>query len=166
MLSLDSRDLFGDNIHSVIPKEWEESFLRRKTMNKFDEDWERVTKRTTQETSPSADNLKDDKKNTQGKGPIIIVVISVLALLAVFVTVGILIFQKKSPSKGSVTAGKEKYYFRAGEKYLEVYDGKEFTPIFLKGVNLGVGKPWYYPGEFAITKEEYTKWCSSYSFNF
>lgn len=127
-------------------------------MNKYDEDWERITKETTQESSATADTGDNENRNKKGKGLVIVLVIAALALLAVFVTVGVLVFQKTSGVKGTGPAGKEKYYFRAGEKYLEVYDGKEFTPVFLKGVNLGVGKPWYYPGEFAITKEEYSKW--------
>lgn len=50
------------------------------------------------------------------------------------------------------------YYFKAEGKYLSVYNGTEFEDIYLKGVNLGLGKPGYFPGETAITKEEYARW--------
>lgn len=50
------------------------------------------------------------------------------------------------------------YYFRAQGKYLSVYNGSDFEDIYIKGVNLGLGKPGYFPGEAAITKEEYARW--------
>lgn len=50
------------------------------------------------------------------------------------------------------------YYFKAQGKYLSVYNGSEFEDIYIKGVNLGLGKPGYFPGEAAITKEEYARW--------
>ncbi|MBR1471855.1 MAG: family 2 glycosyl transferase [Lachnospiraceae bacterium] len=50
------------------------------------------------------------------------------------------------------------YGFRAGEKYLEVYDGEAFRPVYLKGVNIGSGVPGHFPGELAITKETYARW--------
>ena len=39
-----------------------------------------------------------------------------------------------------------------------VYSHGEWDKKFLKGVNLGAAKPGCYPGELAITKEEYLRW--------
>lgn len=50
------------------------------------------------------------------------------------------------------------YYSRTGENYIEIYNGEEFVPVFMKGVNMGVGKPGHFPGELAISKEEYLHW--------
>lgn len=50
------------------------------------------------------------------------------------------------------------YYFKTQGKYLAVYNGTDFEDIYLKGVNMGLGKPGYFPGEAAITKEEYARW--------
>ncbi len=51
------------------------------------------------------------------------------------------------------------YSFRTQEKTFQIYgeDGtwKDITPI---GVNIGAGKPGAFPGEFAITKDEYMRW--------
>ncbi len=55
------------------------------------------------------------------------------------------------------------YYFRAQGKYLGVYNGTDFEDIYLKGVNMGLGKPGYFPGETAITKEEYARWFQQIS---
>ncbi|MCM1183384.1 MAG: family 2 glycosyl transferase [Roseburia sp.] len=51
-----------------------------------------------------------------------------------------------------------RYYFKAQGKYLSVYNGTEFEDIYVKGVNLGLGKPGYFPGETAISEEEYARW--------
>lgn len=45
----------------------------------------------------------------------------------------------------------------ADNKYSVLQDG-EWTPITIKGINIGMGKPGYYPGEAAITEEEYYRW--------
>lgn len=46
-----------------------------------------------------------------------------------------------------------------GEQYLQLFD-KNKTPydILLKGVNMGIAKPGYFPGETAISKDEYRRW--------
>jgi hypothetical protein len=51
-----------------------------------------------------------------------------------------------------------KYYFKASDKSLKFYNGKSFESIYIKGVNMGLGKPGYFPGEAAITEEEYARW--------
>lgn len=33
-----------------------------------------------------------------------------------------------------------------------------FEPYFIKGVNIGAAKPGYWPGEFGITQEDYSRW--------
>lgn len=55
------------------------------------------------------------------------------------------------------------FYFRTQGKYLGVYNGTDFEDIYLKGVNMGLGKPGYFPGEAAITKEEYARWFQQIS---
>lgn len=51
-------------------------------------------------------------------------------------------------------------YFKTQGNYLSAYNGTAFAPLYIKGVNLGLGKPGYYPGETAITREEYARWFS------
>lgn len=55
------------------------------------------------------------------------------------------------------------YYSKLDGKYFSLYDGEECSKIFVKGVNIGAGKPGYYPGELAITKEEYLRWFKEIS---
>ena len=44
-----------------------------------------------------------------------------------------------------------------GESFEVLRDGK-WEPIVFKGVNIGMGKPGAFPGEAAITEEEYYRW--------
>ncbi|WP_245154016.1 hypothetical protein [Jeotgalibacillus proteolyticus] len=50
------------------------------------------------------------------------------------------------------------YPARINEQAYEVYQDGEWVPITLKGVNLGMGRPGAFPGEAAISKDEYTRW--------
>lgn len=56
------------------------------------------------------------------------------------------------------TSGDAQYYFKTSGDYLSVYNGLGFENLYVKGVNLGLGKPGYFPGETAVTKEEYARW--------
>lgn len=47
---------------------------------------------------------------------------------------------------------------RMNGKYLEVLQEGKWTPMIVKGVNIGMGKPGAFPGEAAITEEEYYRW--------
>lgn len=44
-----------------------------------------------------------------------------------------------------------------GKDFL-VYEDEKWQKKFLKGVNIGAAKPGYFPGELAITKDEYLRW--------
>lgn len=48
--------------------------------------------------------------------------------------------------------------FRAEGDYLAVWEDGTYHPIFLKGMNLGVGVPGTQPGELAITEDQYERW--------
>lgn len=50
--------------------------------------------------------------------------------------------------------------FKADEGRLQIYDGTRFNPVFIKGMNLGVGLPGTQAGELAPTAEDYDRWFS------
>lgn len=50
------------------------------------------------------------------------------------------------------------YMAKTNGRYLSVYDGSSFRDIYIKGVNMGLGAPNYFPGEVAITYEQYYDW--------
>ncbi len=56
----------------------------------------------------------------------------------------------------------KKSLFRAISDHLEIYDNT-WKRFFVKGVNIGVGLPGYFPGEFAVKKETYLKWFKQIS---
>ncbi|MBM7702481.1 hypothetical protein [Metabacillus iocasae] len=47
---------------------------------------------------------------------------------------------------------------KVGTDYLQVYKDGEWQDILVKGVNMGIGKPGSFPGETAISKQEYARW--------
>jgi len=47
---------------------------------------------------------------------------------------------------------------RVGEEYIQVLSGGKWTDLLVKGVNIGAAKPGHFPGESAITYEEYIRW--------
>ncbi|MBO9598427.1 MAG: hypothetical protein J7559_11510 [Cohnella sp.] len=47
----------------------------------------------------------------------------------------------------------------AGKQYLQLFDkNKVPRDVLLKGVNMGIAKPGHFPGETAISKDEYRRW--------
>lgn len=52
--------------------------------------------------------------------------------------------------------------FRVGPGFLEVHRG-EWKRLFIKGINLGLGLPGYFPGEYAVKKGTYRKWFGQIS---
>ncbi len=67
---------------------------------------------------------------------------------------------------GAASAKEAAVYEEAGLSFVSKTEGKDFyvykdeewEKTFLKGVNIGAAKPGYFPGELAITKEEYLRW--------
>ena len=72
--------------------------------------------------------------------------------------------ETEPPSQPQIREDGISYSFRTQEKSFQVCgeDGKwkDFTPI---GVNIGAGKPGAFPGEFAITKNDYMRWFKQIS---
>lgn len=50
------------------------------------------------------------------------------------------------------------YPSRVNGQAFEVYQDGEWEPFTIKGVNMGMAKPGTFPGEAAITREEYDRW--------
>jgi hypothetical protein len=43
-------------------------------------------------------------------------------------------------------------------EYIQIRKNGKWQNLLIKGVNMGIGKPGYFPGETAITKAEYLRW--------
>lgn len=50
------------------------------------------------------------------------------------------------------------YNARIHDNTFEVWRNNKWESLTIKGVNIGMGKPGYFPGEAAITEEEYYRW--------
>lgn len=64
--------------------------------------------------------------------------------------------REKSSIKPGV--GRRGSYVRAGDDGLEIYRGGVWRKFFVKGINLGLALPGYFPGEFPVQKGTYLKW--------
>ena len=64
--------------------------------------------------------------------------------------------QKKLPPRAET-------YFRVGKGRLEVWQEGEWRKLFIKGVNLGLGLPGFFPGEYPIRKKTYLNWFEQMS---
>ncbi|MCA1055400.1 hypothetical protein LCM10_10420 [Rossellomorea aquimaris] len=47
---------------------------------------------------------------------------------------------------------------KTGSDYIQVNQDGKWNDLIIKGVNMGIAKPGAFPGETAITKEEYLRW--------
>ena len=50
------------------------------------------------------------------------------------------------------------YMSKVDSKSFYIYKDNKWQKEFIKGVNIGAGKPGYFPGEFGTTKEDYLRW--------
>lgn len=69
-----------------------------------------------------------------------------------------------SPSRATQTATRVQYGsnnpypFSTNSKNITVWDGKNYAPITIKGINLGIATPGTSPGDLAASKEQYLEW--------
>ncbi len=70
-----------------------------------------------------------------------------IIIAAVFLTLGI---------NGSIYSQKPLY--STNKTHLTVWNGTEYIPFFLKGVNLGIAIPGTFPGSLEASKADYTRW--------
>ena len=52
---------------------------------------------------------------------------------------------------------------KVGDDKIQVFQNGEWEDLLIKGVNMGISKPGYFPGEAAITKSEYKRWFEQIS---
>ena len=48
--------------------------------------------------------------------------------------------------------------FSTSETHLTIWDGNDYQPFFIKGMNLGVSVPGKFPGQLEVSREQYGRW--------
>ena len=48
--------------------------------------------------------------------------------------------------------------FSTNSTNITIWNGTDYVPVFLKGMNLGIAVPGTFPGELAATKNQYSRW--------
>ena len=69
--------------------------------------------------------------------------------------------EKVRNEKSDLSAYYNGSYFmtgKSGTDYLQMYRNETWEDFLIKGVNMGIAKPGTWPGETAITKQEYFRW--------
>lgn len=69
-------------------------------------------------------------------------------------------FEKSKGQPDTTGTGSLKYTARIHQDSFEVWKENKWIPIKMKGVNIGMGKPGSFPGEAAITEDEYARWLN------
>lgn len=86
--------------------------------------------------------------------------------VAFFIAIGTIVGYQIFPSKSDgndesnlpqVESG-VRYISKTDKESIYVRDGDKWNEMFIKGVNIGAGKPGFFPGELGITYEEYYRW--------
>ncbi|MDF2723018.1 MAG: hypothetical protein K0Q59_2693, partial [Paenibacillus sp.] len=67
-------------------------------------------------------------------------------------------YVKQERQLETVQTGGIVMHARTGNDYLQVFTQGKWRDLLIKGVNMGIAKPGYFPGETAITKAEYFRW--------
>lgn len=60
----------------------------------------------------------------------------------------------------ATAAGRPAAMLQARGDRFEILRGDTARPLFLRGIDLGAAPPGHFPGEFAITKEQYRRWLA------
>lgn len=83
---------------------------------------------------------------------------AVLALFAAGIWGGIRMNDGTRHTAEHATVDGVKMSGKVGDKFLQIYRNGTWIDLPVKGVNMGIAKPGHFPGEAAITKEEYARW--------
>lgn len=84
-----------------------------------------------------------------------------IAFIIIIISSAFLTYKYAYMVRNNISIYKEKntsYVCKVDNKSFYIYKYGKWRKEFIKGVNLGAAKPGSFPGELAITKEEYLRW--------
>ena len=85
----------------------------------------------------------------------------IIFILLSTITLTLFIFSKKNVSNKESTAVVKNtlgYISKTDKNSFYVLEKGTWNKMFIKGVNIGAGKPGAFPGDVAITYDEYYRW--------
>lgn len=71
--------------------------------------------------------------------------------------------EAQNPSSASYTSDGVSAAGQVSDNKIQIYQDGKWEDMLIKGVNMGIAKPGYFPGETAITKREYKRWFTQIS---
>ncbi len=72
----------------------------------------------------------------------------------------LLLFSHFSTSASTDSCPKDTIPFSTSENYFTIWNGEQYQPFVLKGVNLGVALPGTQPSQMAATRKDYIRWIT------
>ncbi len=82
-------------------------------------------------------------------------------LLALFIFLVIIVLPQRIIAQQPAISGMEEpftgRYTIRGDRFA-IWNGKEYIPIFIKGINMGISVPGTQPGNLAASREDYKRW--------
>lgn len=57
-----------------------------------------------------------------------------------------------------ISLSDDRFPFSTDHRHITVWNGETYTPLFIKGINLGIAVPGTFPGELLATSEDYARW--------
>ncbi|WP_232299523.1 hypothetical protein [Pontibacillus chungwhensis] len=82
-------------------------------------------------------------------------------LLAVVLTISYTLLSTSKPVESKTMQDGTKMKFRTQQQTIEIYQNESWSPLTVKGVNLGATLPGYYPGSLPLDQETYKRWFKS-----
>jgi hypothetical protein len=62
------------------------------------------------------------------------------------------------PLSGQMQTKHESLPFSVNDTHITIWNGEQYVPIFLKGINLGIAVPGTFPGELRASRSDYGRW--------
>jgi len=80
-------------------------------------------------------------------------------LLYLFIPVFLIFCLFSDPANGQTNSNSNQPFpYSVNQTHLTVWNGEYYSPLYIKGVNLGVAVPGTFPGELAATRDDYARW--------
>lgn len=80
-------------------------------------------------------------------------------LLVLFILVFLLFCPLPDPAHGqTVSESNQPFPYSVNQTHITIWNGESYSPLFIKGVNLGVAVPGTFPGQLAATRDDYARW--------
>jgi len=73
------------------------------------------------------------------------------------ITLIVLLLLPDFTSGQALPTEKQLFPYSVDDRHLTIWNGEYYSPLFIKGMNLGVAVPGTFPGELKATRDDYAR---------